>query len=133
MINCVYKYFFQLNLAGNPLERVSPRLFLGTKDLVNLDISDCDLTDLWAEPLPRSNVFRNLKMLNASNNKIVQVRQSDLAPLEGLSILDLTQNPEMRCDADFKNLLKWLQKKNVLPNNNKKIIGSAFTLNNPKY
>lgn len=85
---------------------------MSNKDLFHLDISDCELTDLWAEPLPRISILRNLKMLNVSYNKIVEVRQSDLAPLESLAILDLTSN-ELRCDTDFKNLLKWLQKKNV--------------------
>jgi len=102
----------KLNLAGNQLERISPRLFLGLKDLVTLDISDCELTELWAEPIPRTTFLRSLKMLNASNNKISLIRSSDLAPLENLSILDLTAN-DFRCDNDFKFMLKWLKKKNI--------------------
>lgn len=77
-----------------------------------MDISDCELTDLWAEPLPRISILRNLKTLNVSYNKIVGVSVSDLSSLESLVILDLSGN-ELRCDADFKSLLKWLQKKNV--------------------
>lgn len=87
---------------------------MSNKDLFHLDISDCELTDLWAEPMPRINILRNLKTLNASYNKIVDIRQLDLMGLDSLQILDLTGN-EMRCDDEFKSLLKWLQKKNVSP------------------
>ena len=72
----------QLNLAGNPLEILSSKLFLSTEHLTELDLSDCDLTKLWHDSSARlrgDNLLTNLKFLNVSNNDIKNIFPSDLA------------------------------------------------------
>lgn len=113
-LNCFR--FIQLNLAGNQFSKISPRLFLSTKDLTELDISSCDLEEIWSEPmsanLPLSTVLKNLKMLNVSNNNIIHARHSHFSTLEKLEVLDLSNN-HLHCDDGFKNLIQWLKDRKV--------------------
>lgn len=105
----------QLNLAGNPLTKLSPRLFITLKDLAELDISNCDLVEMWSEPMSDillSKLLRNLKMLNVSNNNIVHARHTHFSTMEHLEVLDLSNN-HLHCDEGFHELIKWLAKRNV--------------------
>lgn len=101
----------QLNLAGNQFSKISPRMFLPLKDLTELDISSCDLEEIWSESitanLPTSTVLKNLKLLNVSNNNIVHARHTHFSSMEKLEVLDLSNN-HLHCDDGFKNLIKWL-------------------------
>jgi len=70
-----------LNLAANPLESLSPKLFAPTPYLENLDISDCDLVTLWHDSSKQARVgelLKNLKIFNVSNNDIKNIFASDL-------------------------------------------------------
>lgn len=110
MIRCL-----QLILAGNPLTKLSPRLFLTLKDLTELDISNCDLVEIWSEPMSDillSKLLRNLRMLNVSNNNIVHARHTHFSTMEHLEVLDLSNN-HLHCDEGFHELIKWLAKRNV--------------------
>lgn len=105
-----------MNLAGNPLQRVSPRMFLPLKELTELDMSGCNLADIWSESIfssvPMSSILKNLKVLNISNNNIVHARHSHFASLEKLEVLDLTNN-HLHCDEGFKSLIEWLNERKV--------------------
>lgn len=59
-----------------------------------------------------SNVFKNLKMLNASNNQLTHVRHAHLSTMANLKVLDLDNNP-LHCDEGFKALIKWLTDRKV--------------------
>lgn len=86
-----------------------------TTELIELDLSDCDLTKLWTEttkPSAIHSVLKNLRILNISNNDIDNITQSDLESMHELSYLDVTNN-KLHCDDNFKSLMKWLTKKNV--------------------
>lgn len=100
-----------MNLAGNQFSKISPRMFLPLKDLTELDISSCDLEEIWSESitanLPTSTVLKNLKLLNVSNNNIVHARHTHFSSMEKLEVLDLSNN-HLHCDDGFKNLIKWL-------------------------
>lgn len=91
-------------------------MFLPLKDLTELDISSCDLEEIWSEPmsanLPISTVLKNLKLLNVSNNNIVHARHSHFSTLEKLEVLDLSNN-KLHCDDGFKNLIQWLKDRKV--------------------
>lgn len=118
-LNVIYdfNFFLQLYLAGNQFAKISPRLFLPLKDLTELDISSCDLEEIWSEPmsanLPISTVLKNLKLLNVSNNNIVHARHSHFSTLEKLEVLDLSGN-KLHCDDGFKNLIQWLKERKVI-------------------
>lgn len=105
-----------MNLAGNQLSKISPRMFLPLKDLTELDLSSCDLVEIWSEPmsanLPVSTVLKNLKLLNLSNNNIVHARHSHFSSMEKLEVLDLSNN-HLHCDEGFKNLIQWLKDRKV--------------------
>lgn len=86
-----------------------------TKELLELDISNCDLVELWTESMSEpwlTNVFKNLRMLNASNNKLTHVRHAHLSTMANLKVLDLGENP-LHCDEGFKALIKWLTDRKV--------------------
>lgn len=106
-----------MNLAGNPLIKISPRMFLPLKDLTELDISNCDLAEIWSEPmsadLALSTVFKNLKLLNVSNNSILHARHSHFSTMEKLDVLDLSNN-HLHCDDGFRSLIKWLKERKVI-------------------
>lgn len=91
-------------------------MFLPLKDLTELDISSCDLEEIWSEPmsanLPMSTVLKNLKLLNVSNNNIIHARHSHFSTLEKLEVLDLSNN-HLHCDDGFKNLIQWLKERKV--------------------
>lgn len=105
-----------MNLAGNPLQKMSPRIFLPLKELTELDLSSCDLVEIWSEPmsanLPISTILKNLKLLNVSNNNIVHARHSHFSSMEKLEVLDLSNN-HLHCDDGFKNLIQWLKEHKV--------------------
>lgn len=105
----------KLNLAGNPLQKLSSKIFLPTKDLTELDVSDCNLKTIWTEmnlKAHSNNIFKNLKVLNVSNNEIEQIRQTDLDVMDSLAVLDLSSN-KIKCDDEFKALMKWLKRLKV--------------------
>lgn len=105
----------KLNLAGNPLQKLSSKIFLPTKELTELDISDCNLKTIWTEMNVKAhsnNIFKNLKVLNVSNNEIEQIRQTDLDVMDSLAVLDLSGN-RIKCDDEFKALMKWLKRLKV--------------------
>lgn len=103
-------------MAGNQFAKISPRMFLPLKDLTELDLSSCDLEEIWSEPitanLPTSTVLKNLKLLNVSNNNIVHARHSHFSSMEKLEVLDLSNN-HLHCDDGFKNLIQWLKDRKV--------------------
>lgn len=115
----------QLNLAGNQLTKLSPRLFLTLKDLTELDVSNCDLVEMWSEPMSDillSKLLRNLKMLNVSNNNIVHARHTHFSTMEHLEVLDLGNN-HLHCDEGFHDLIKWLVNRNVSENRAVRVLG----------
>lgn len=103
---------------------MSSKVFLPTKQLAELDVSDCNLKTIWNEPLDMAgyqpkNLLKNLKSLNVSNNEIAHVRQADLLALERLSVFDVSNN-KLSCDREFRDLMKWLEKKKVCWQSRKK-------------
>lgn len=113
---CVCVCLLQLNLAGNPLTKLSPRMFLTLRDLSELDISNCDLVDLWSEPVTSfvySSMLKNLKLLNMSNNEVRHARHTHYSTMENLEVLDLNNNP-LHCDDGFHQLIKWLAARKVI-------------------
>lgn len=96
-------------------------MFLPLKDLTELDLSSCDLVEIWSEQisanLPISTVLKNLKLLNVSNNNIVHLRHSHFQSMEKLEVLDLNNN-HLHCDDGFKNLIQWLKERKVYKNQN---------------
>lgn len=108
-------FYQQLNLAGNPLQTLSAKVFLSTKELTQLDISDCDLRTIFAESSADfrfDNILQKLKVLNVSNNELERVFLSDLFKMGNLNVFDVSNN-HLRCDGDFKSLMKWLGQKKV--------------------
>lgn len=91
-------------------------MFLPLKELTELDMSNCNLADIWSESImtnvPISSVLKNLKVLNISNNNIVHARHSHFATLEKLEVLDLSNN-HLHCDEGFKSLIEWLKERKV--------------------
>lgn len=91
-------------------------MFLPLKELTELDMSSCNLADIWSESIttdvPISSVLKNLKVLNISNNNIVHARHSHFASLEKLEVLDLSKN-HLHCDEGFKSLIEWLKERKV--------------------
>lgn len=86
-----------------------------TKELTDLDMSDCNLKTMWAESslkISAKNTFKKLKSLNVSHNEIEHIYKGDLELMTNILVLDITHNP-LNCDEDFKNLMKWLGKKKV--------------------
>lgn len=102
-------------MAGNSLGKISSKVFLPTKDITELDLSDCSLRSIWVETNLKDhskNIFKNLKTLNVSNNEIIHVRQTELEVMDNLSVLDLSNN-EIQCDDQFLTLMKWLDNRRV--------------------
>lgn len=102
-------------MAGNPLATLSAKVFLATKELNQLDISDCDLRTIFAESSPDfrfDNILPKLKVLNASNNELERVFLSDLVKMSNLTVFDVSNN-HLRCDNEFKSLMKWLGQNKV--------------------
>lgn len=103
-------------MAGNPLTNISPRIFLPLKNLTELDISSCDLTEIWSEPmssnLALSTILKNLKLLNVSNNNIIHARHTHFSTMEKLEVLDMSKN-HLHCDDGFKSLMEWLKERKV--------------------
>lgn len=102
-------------MAGNPLQTLSAKVFLSTKELTQLDISDCDLRTIFAESSADfrfDNILQKLKVLNVSNNELERVFLSDLVKMGSLNVFDVSNN-HLRCDNDFKSLMKWLGQKKV--------------------
>lgn len=92
---------------------MSSKVFLPTKQLAELDLSDCNLRSIWSETENHpKNFLKNLKMLNVSNNEIAHIRSAELVILERLAVFDLSNN-KLQCDKDFHDLMKWLEKKKV--------------------
>lgn len=105
----------KLNLAGNPLETLSSRVFLPTKELSELDLSDCSLKTIWTETnlkLYTNTTFKHLRLLNVSYNMIERISQTELEVMDNLSVLDLSNN-KMKCDPTFKSLMKWLDQRKI--------------------
>lgn len=73
---------FQLHLQSNSFESLSPKLFAPTIHLEELDVSDGDLVSLWHDSSSKKRVgemLKNLKVLNASNNDIKSIYESDFS------------------------------------------------------
>lgn len=73
-----YIYLFQLNLAGNAFEKISPRVFLPTKILTELDMSDCDLKSIWSAEA-ETTILPKMKFLNVSNNEMKTISLKDIS------------------------------------------------------
>lgn len=81
-----------------------------------MDISDCDLRTIFAESSADfrfDNILQKLKVLNVSNNELERVFLSDLSKMGNLNVFDVSNN-HLRCDNDFKSLMKWLGQKKVI-------------------
>lgn len=90
-------------------------MFLTLRELTELDISNCDLVELWSEPVTSflySSMLKNLKLLNMSNNAVRHARHTHYSTMEHLDVLDLNNNP-LHCDEGFHELIKWLAARNV--------------------
>lgn len=96
--------------------KISSKIFLPTKELTELDLSDCDLRTTWAETnikVHSNNIFKNLKLLNISNNEIEHIHQSDFDVMDQLSMLDVSNN-KIHCDKNLTDLIKWFNQKKVI-------------------
>lgn len=91
-------------------------MFLPLKELTELDLSNCNLKNIWSESImsnvPISGVLKNLKVFNISNNNIEHARHSHFASLDKLEVLDLSNN-HLHCDEGFKLLIEWLKERKV--------------------
>jgi len=80
-----------------------------------LDISDCDLRTIFSESSADfrfDNILQKLKVLNVSNNELERVFLSDLFKMGSLNVFDVSNN-HLRCDNEFKSLMKYLGQKKV--------------------
>lgn len=68
----------QLSLAGNVFEKVSPHVFFPTSQLTELDLSDCDLKQIWSDE-PKQNMLPSLRSLNISNNEMKTLYLSEIS------------------------------------------------------
>ncbi|XP_055700876.1 toll-like receptor 13 isoform X2 [Phlebotomus papatasi] len=105
----------KLILAGNTFEKISAKVFSPLDNLIELDISDCDLRTLWSDNTLRgkgTKILKRLRYFNVSNNEITTIRRTEVEFLSGLRVLDIDNNP-LNCNADFMTLITWLTKRNV--------------------
>lgn len=107
----------KLNLAGNPIKKLSSKLFLPMKALRELDVSECELYSILSDNHfgidNRFKFYDTLRTFNASFNQIKKISKDDLQYFKNLKTLDISNNP-LKCNEDFRNLMKWLTKKEIL-------------------
>lgn len=71
-----HPFHFQLSLAGNNFNEFNPSTFEHLPKLVDLDLSDCDFSQLWTKKIaPKT--FPSLKYLNVSNNVLKKLSPTD--------------------------------------------------------
>uniref|UniRef100_A0A6B2EBA6 Putative membrane glycoprotein lig-1 n=1 Tax=Phlebotomus kandelakii TaxID=1109342 RepID=A0A6B2EBA6_9DIPT len=105
----------KLVLAGNAFEKISAKVFLPLENLIELDISDCDLRTLWSDNSVKgknTNILKRLRYFNVSNNEIKIIKRTEVEFLSGLRVLDIDYNP-LICNADFMTLVTWLTKRKI--------------------
>lgn len=114
----------KLYLQGNPLTVLSAEVFINTPLLSLLDMSHCDLTGLWkVEKTQPATLLNNLSVLNVSDNRISEIKQTELDTLNKLRSLDISNNP-LTCSREFENLMTWLSKRKVTPSANSAMISN---------
>lgn len=97
------------------MTKLTPEMFLPLKQLSELDVSYCDLMEIWSSSMSSvwlSSVLKNLKLFNVSNNNIVHARHTHFSTMQNLKVLDLSNN-HLHCDEGFKELMKWLAERKV--------------------
>lgn len=104
----------KLNLAGNPIRKLSLGLFEPFEKLKELDISECDLSSLFVDNNggKKYKFFDTLRYLNVSFNQIKTLAKSDVDNFKNLKTIDFANNP-IKCNEEFKKLIKYLTKSNV--------------------
>ncbi|KAL5285669.1 Gp150 family protein [Megaselia abdita] len=104
----------KLNLAGNTIRKLSVDLFAPFEKLKELDISECELSSLLVDNNgdKKYKFFDTLRYLNVSFNQIKTLAKTDVEGFKNLKTIDFTNNP-IKCNDDFKKLIKFLTKNNV--------------------
>lgn len=104
----------KLNLAGNTIRKLSLGLFEPFEKLRELDITECELSSLFVDNNgdKKYRFFDTLRYLNVSFNQIKTLAKSDIDNFKNLKTIDFRNNP-IKCNEDFKKLIKYLTKNNV--------------------
>lgn len=104
----------KLNLAGNTIRKLSVSLFEPFEKLKELDISECELNSLFIDNNgnKKYRFFDTLRYLNVSFNQIKTLAKTDVDSFKNLKTIDFTNNP-IKCNDDFKKLIKYLTKNNI--------------------
>lgn len=98
----------KLNLAGNPLGHLSTRMFKPFKKLRELDVSDCDLSQLLVDSHNKKYpFFDTLRSFNASFNQILRISSYDVRSFKHLRSFDISQNP-LLCNAGFQDFISYV-------------------------
>ncbi|XP_049952245.1 leucine-rich repeat-containing protein 15-like [Schistocerca serialis cubense] len=103
----------KLYLKGNPLLAVSPFAFSNLHALMDLDLSSCDLTTFPSLTDTSVSVFKSLRHLYLSGNRITSLNKSDLEHMPALEIIDVSKNP-LDCHV-MKNLVNYLARADIMP------------------
>lgn len=106
-----------INLAGNPIRRISAMHFSTINKLQELDVSECELSQLLSDPnyeaFKNFRFFSTLRSFNASSNSIRRISRNDVKWFKSLKSFDITFNP-LKCNEDFLDLMTWLGKKGIV-------------------
>ncbi|XP_017774168.1 PREDICTED: leucine-rich repeat-containing protein 15 [Nicrophorus vespilloides] len=96
-------------LSGNPLKVLNIRMFKNNKFLQHLDVSSCDLFDLW-EGEGNKISLPHLTVVNAKNNRINTITIDQISHMENLASLELAGNP-IYCNGVTLDTIRYLKTK----------------------
>ncbi|RZC42838.1 LRR 8 domain containing protein [Asbolus verrucosus] len=93
-----------LNLSSNPLKYLDPVVFAKMTLLKKLDVSNCNLVQLWSN---HNKYLNTLEQLFIGNNNLTVITVDDLKITPQLKLLDLEGNP-LKCTPESLDLIKFL-------------------------